>query len=62
MSNVINFYDVQARRLGFADFASLEAAEDAAFNEAYELAEKACTHPKFQDYGMCEECLEAVRW
>lgn len=55
-------WDNEARRAGFKDFASLAAVEDAAFSEAYEQAEKACTHPKYQNYGMCESCLQGLTW
>lgn len=72
MSNVINmaahidrrdneFWDNQARRLGYPDYAALSADADAAFDEAWDRQVQNCTHAdKNHQLGMCESCAEAV--
>lgn len=58
-----SYWDNQARRFGFADFASLSEAEQASFDEAWDQQAQRCTHPdKLPQLGMCENCAQAVQW
>lgn len=55
-------WDREARRLGFKDFAQLEAAESAAFDAAWTEMENNCTHPdKIEDINVCEQCAAGFR-
>jgi hypothetical protein len=54
-------WDRRARALGFRDFAALEAANNAEFDEQFEWLQANCTHPdKHPDLGMCENCAELL--
>jgi hypothetical protein len=54
-------WDRQARAAGFANFAALEAAHNAAFDAACDWLEANCTHAdKHPDLGMCEDCAEQL--
>jgi len=50
-------WDRRAQSLGFKDFASLEAANNAEWDAQFDWLQAHCNHPgKHPDFGMCDDC------
>ena len=58
MINVIDFYDAQARMLGYENFAALEKANNADFEKEHDRVKALCKCPGINwDTDFCHECM-----